>query len=31
MKKSVQLIALVAVALLSSCSGGEKDLSLIHI
>ena len=25
MKKSVQLIALVAVALLSSCSGGEKD------
>ena len=24
MKKSVQLIALVAVALLSSCSGGEK-------
>ena len=25
MKKSIQLIALVAVALLSSCSGGEKD------
>ena len=25
MKKSVQLIALAAVALLSSCSGGEKD------
>ena len=25
MKKSVQLIALVAVALLSSCSGGETD------
>ena len=25
MKKSVQLIALVAVALLSSCGGGEKD------
>ena len=25
MKKSIQLIALVAVALLGSCSGGEKD------
>ena len=25
MKKSIQLIALVAVALLSSCGGGEKD------
>ena len=25
MKKSIQLIALVAVVLLSSCSGGEKD------
>ena len=27
MKKSVQLIALVAVALLSSCGGGEIDLA----
>ena len=25
MKKSVQLIALMAIALLGSCSGGEKD------